>query len=72
MQQRCPAWLIIFAACRLNMNVPCPSAHFRLQIASQLEAAPLAVAGMRVHASQLHAPSLVLLGDAGHGVSAGG
>lgn len=40
-----------------------------LQIAAQLAEAPLAMAGMRVRCSQLHAPSLVLVGDAAHGVT---
>lgn len=41
-----------------------------LQMASQLAAFPLAVAGMRVQASQLHAPGgVVLIGDAAHGVT---
>lgn len=41
-----------------------------MQMAAQLAAFPLAVAGMRVQASQLHAPGgLVLIGDAAHGVT---
>ncbi len=44
--------------------------HAPMQMAAQLAAFPLAVAGMRVHASQLHAPGgLVLIGDAAHGVT---
>ena len=38
-------------------------------LASQLAERRLHPAGVRVHASQLHAPGLVLLGDAGHGVT---
>lgn len=41
-----------------------------LQMAAQLAAFPLAVAGMRVQASQLHAPGgIALIGDAAHGVT---
>lgn len=54
-----------------RLRLTCPSAASFPQIAAQMAAAPLAVAGMRVHASQLHAPSCLFLGDAGHGVSRG-
>ena len=40
-----------------------------VQMAAQLAVRPLYDTGMQVHASQLHAPGVVLLGDAGHAVS---
>ena len=39
------------------------------EIVSQLAVAKLATSGHRLTASQLHAPGLVLVGDAGHGVT---
>ncbi|KAL4420770.1 hypothetical protein ABPG75_010426 [Micractinium tetrahymenae] len=38
-------------------------------MAAQMAAAPAAQAGALVHASQLHGPALLLVGDAGHGVT---
>lgn len=53
-----PSWL-----CLVNQ---------RLQMATQMAQKPLFETGMQVHASQLHGPALVLLGDAAHAVSPGG
>lgn len=58
---------------RLQPHASCPALlplPSNVQMAAQLAAFPLAVAGMRVQASQLHAPGgVVLVGDAAHGVT---
>lgn len=65
----CGAVLVQCIACSSMPPSTPPSAILHLQMASQLQPAPLAVAGMRVHASQLHAPNVCFIGDAAHGVS---
>lgn len=44
----------------------CHPPHSGSQMAAQLAARPLHETGMQVHASQLHAPGVVFLGDAAH------
>lgn len=65
----CCAVLVQFIARSSMPPSSPPSVILHLQMASQLQPGPLAVAGMRVHASQLHAPNVCFIGDAAHGVS---
>lgn len=50
-------------------RLPAPSRLAPPQIAAQLAANPLCSGILRVRCTQLHGPSLLLLGDAGHAVS---
>ncbi|KAL4858184.1 Acylamino-acid-releasing enzyme 1 [Chlorella vulgaris] len=53
----------------LASSFPSLPADWVQEIAAQLAARPLHETGMQVHANQLHARGVVLLGDAGHAVS---
>eukprot|EP00887_Chlorella_sp_A99_P000642 scaffold5.g642.t1 len=69
------AGLATAAACRafLAAHFSALPAEWLSQIAEQLADGPPVAAGARVHAAQLHAQALLLLGDAGHALlEAGG
>ncbi|EFN55569.1 hypothetical protein CHLNCDRAFT_134054 [Chlorella variabilis] len=53
----------------LRVGYPSLPDSWAEEMAAQLAVRPLYDTGMQVHASQLHAPGVVLLGDAGHAVS---
>jgi kynurenine 3-monooxygenase len=63
---------VLRICCALTPGCPAALSHPslpRLQMSAQLAAHPLAVSGMQVTTTQLHGPSLLLVGDAGHGVT---
>ncbi|KAL4425220.1 hypothetical protein ABPG75_009236 [Micractinium tetrahymenae] len=62
----CPGAHAAFLARRFPTLPP----EWLLPMATQLAEHPLWTAGARVHAPQLHGPGLLLVGDAGHGVTA--
>ncbi|KAL4425223.1 hypothetical protein ABPG75_009239 [Micractinium tetrahymenae] len=53
----------------LARRFPTLPPEWLLPMATQLAEHPLWTAGARVHAPQLHGPGLLLVGDAGHGVT---